>query len=263
MQHNNSRWVFCLTSVLTLILVANTATAASTPACSKSSPLHTVALLELYTSEGCDSCPPADKFVSNLYQSTGLTADQLLPLSLHVDYWDYIGWKDVFAKPAFTQRQRWLAELASSRSVYTPEMFVAGHELRNWRGDVKETVKRINQVPARADIRISLDALHGQQLSVRVDSKTEHPGKLYVALLENNLVSNVQAGENRGVSLQHDYVVREWGEPVRMMNNSANVTRQISIPVNAVRKNLAVAAFVQSDKGDVLQALSLPLCSNL
>ncbi|HTD03031.1 DUF1223 domain-containing protein, partial [Undibacterium sp.] len=79
-----------------------------TQSCSKASPAHTVALLELYTSEGCDSCPPADRFVSALYKTSGLTMDQVVPISLHVDYWDYIGWKDVFAKPLFTQRQRWL-----------------------------------------------------------------------------------------------------------------------------------------------------------
>ncbi|MCU6435607.1 DUF1223 domain-containing protein [Undibacterium sp. Jales W-56] len=256
-----------IVSALAVYLGASMAVGASLPAtaqtCSKSSPMHTVALLELYTSEGCDSCPAADKFVSNIYKSTGLSADQLLPLSLHVDYWDYIGWKDIFAKPLFTQRQRWLAELASSRSVYTPEMFVAGQELRNWRGGVTEAVKRINQVPARADIRLSLDGLNERQLTVHLDSKTAHAGKLYFALVENNLVSQVQAGENRGVTLQHDYVVREWGEPVRMSSGGISVTRQLNIPPHAVRKNLAVAAFVQSDKGEVLQALSLPFCASL
>ncbi len=229
--------------------------------CSKASPAHTVALLELYTSEGCDSCPPADKFVSALYKTSGLGADQVIPLSLHVDYWDYIGWKDMFAKPLFTERQRWLAEQVSSHTVYTPEVFVAGRELRDWRGGMAASVKRINSLPAQADIRITLDKAADNKLRVGLVGKSAQSGKLYFALVENSLVSNVQAGENRGVTLQHDYVAREWGEPVSLIRGTAeNVSRQISLPANAAAKNLAVTAFVQSDKGEILQALTLPLC---
>ena len=97
--------------------------------CSKTSPAHTIALFELYTSEGCDSCPAADKFVSSLYKTGKFSPEQVLALSLHVDYWDYIGWKDVYAKAQFSQRQRGLAELVGSRNVYTPEVFIGAKEL--------------------------------------------------------------------------------------------------------------------------------------
>lgn len=252
-----------LFSVWPLVLVAGIVQPALAQTCTKSSPAHTVALLELYTSEGCNSCPPADKFVSSVYKTTGLTSDQVLPLSLHVDYWDYIGWKDTFANPIFTQRQRWLAELASTRTVYTPEVFVAGKELRNWSNGVADAVKRINQKPAQADIRLTVDGVTDRQLNVSMTSNTAQTGKLYFALVESGLVSHVKAGENSGVTLQHDYVVRQWGDPVRLTGGSNTTMRQISFPANAVRKNLAVAAFVQSDKGEVLQALSLPICSGL
>ncbi|GGC70631.1 DUF1223 domain-containing protein [Undibacterium terreum] len=232
--------------------------------CSKTSPAHTVALLELYTSEGCDSCPPADKFVSSLYKTSGLNADQLIPISLHVDYWDYIGWKDSFAKPLFTERQRWLAEVADSRNVYTPEIFIGGHELRNWRGGIPAAVKRINETPAQADIRISLDKSTDNKLRLNLVSKSAQPGKLYFALTENSLVSNVKAGENRGVTLQHDYVAREWGAPINLMRGiSENFSREINLPANAANRNLAITAFVQSGKGAVLQALSLPVCKSM
>ncbi len=234
--------------------------------CSKASPAHTVALLELYTSEGCDSCPPADRFVSALYKTGGLDADRVVPISLHVDYWDYIGWKDMFAKPLFTQRQHWLAELAGSRSVYTPELFVAGRELRNWYGGtaVAAAVKRINDTPAQADIKITLDKTTDNKLRVNLASKSAQAGKLYFALVENALVSNVKAGENRGVTLQHDYVAREWGEPISLARGaSENFSRQISLPVDAATRSLALTAFVQTDKGEVLQALSLPVCKPL
>ena len=232
--------------------------------CSKASPAHTIALLELYTSEGCDSCPAADKFVSNLPKSTSLSSDQVIPLSLHVDYWDYIGWKDVFAKPIFTQRQRNLAQLAGTRSVYTPEIFVAGKELRDWRGGVVNAVARINSQPAQANIQISIDKLEANKLNFSVQGKSMQVGNLHFALVEQSLISKIMAGENRGATLQHDYVVREWGEAIALSAGASNTqNRQLNIPANAVRKNLSVVAFVQAEKGEVLQALSLPLCAAL
>ena len=232
--------------------------------CSKTSPAHTIALLELYTSEGCDSCPAADKFVSNLHKSTALNSDQLIPLSLHVDYWDYIGWKDIFAKPGFTQRQRSLAELAGSRSVYTPEVFIAGKELRDWRGGVVNAVKRINSQAAQANIQISIDKLTENKLYFSVQGKSAQAAKLHFALVEQSLISKIMAGENRGATLQHDYVAREWGDAIALSAATQNTqSRQFNLPANAVRKNLSVVAFIQSEKGDVLQALSLPLCGAL
>lgn len=246
---------------LTAGLAVSVNVAAMPNTCSKASPAHTVALLELYTSEGCDSCPAADKFVSNLRNSTALSTDQLIPLSLHVDYWDYIGWKDVFAKPVFTQRQHSLADLAGSRSVYTPEVFMAGKELRDWRGGIVNAVRRINSQPAQASIQISIDKLAGNQLYLTLQAKSASKAKLYFALVEQSLVSKIMAGENSGATLQHDYVAREWGDAISLSSESPNTQlRQLNLPLNAVHKNLSITAFVQSEKGDVLQALNLPLC---
>ncbi|RJG06850.1 DUF1223 domain-containing protein [Noviherbaspirillum cavernae] len=230
-------------------------------ACSKQSPAHTVALLELYTSEGCSSCPPADQFVSKL-RDAGLTAEQVVPLSLHVDYWDYIGWKDIYAKRTFTERQRWLSERASSRTIYTPEIFVAGKELRNWRSGVPAAVRRANERPAQADIRIALGALSDAGLPVDVNAQSAQGGQLFVALYENGLTSVIRAGENRGVTLQHDYVVRDWIGPIALNGapGKAQLQRALALPAGAA-KNLGVAAFVQSDTGEVLQALALPVCA--
>jgi hypothetical protein len=100
-------------------------------ACFKQSPAHTVALLELYTSEGCDSCPPANEWLGA--QSKQFSVDQLVPIALHVDYWDYIGWKDRFASPAFGQRHRATVNANGGRKVYTPQLFVGNQEARDWR----------------------------------------------------------------------------------------------------------------------------------
>lgn len=242
-----------------LCAIAQAANAAAV--CSKASPSHTVALLELYTSEGCSSCPPADRYVSGLYKNTGLTPEQVVPLALHVDYWDYIGWKDRFASPLFTQRQQWLSELAKSRTVYTPEVFVAGREVRNWYGGLEDAVKRTNRQPAQADITIALGQPAGGKLNVELTGSSKQSGQLYFALVENALVSDVKAGENQGVSLHHDYVVRVWGQPLALAGaGSVSAKRELSLPPDAVSRNLALTAFVQSSQGQILQALSLSLC---
>jgi hypothetical protein len=241
--------------------------AASAQTCSKQSPPHTLALVELYTSEGCDSCPPADKFVSGLKDT--LAADKFVPLSLHVDYWDYIGWKDRFASAAFTERQRWQADLAHTRVVYTPEMFVAGRELRSMDG-IKDRVAAINAKPAQAQIGITLGPVMNGKLPVDISAAAKTGGKLFVALYENSLVSEVKSGENHGKTLHHDYVVREWIGPLTLGTQMSTPTvaqvpalkfaRSVNLPVGALAQNLGVAAFVQTDKGEVLQALALPLC---
>ncbi len=235
--------------------------------CSKKSPAHTVALLELYTSEGCSSCPPADKFVSGLHRG-GLHPEQVVPLSLHVDYWDYIGWKDVFAKRLFTERQRWLSELANTRTIYTPEFFISGKELRNWappRDGMMEAVKRINAQPAQADIVITLGKVVNGGLPIEIGARAPRNSKLFIALYENGLANKVVMGENEGVTLKHDYVARDWIGPIELKNDKqlANITqpRALAIPSGAVANNLGVAAFVQTDTGEVLQAVSLPFCA--
>lgn len=234
---------------------------AAAQACSKQSPPHTIALLELYTSEGCSSCPPADRFVSGLHES-GLGGDKVVPLALHVDYWDHIGWKDPFANRLFTERQYWLSAQAKSRTVYTPEIFIAGREMRNWRAATASAVRRINERPAEADIAISAGLPSGGSLPVEVKAKASRDAALYVILYENGVSSDVKAGENRGVQLRHDYVVRDWIGPVALdgQGGKAKLPRPLAVPMGAMGRNLGVAAFVQTPRGDVLQALALPLC---
>jgi hypothetical protein len=232
--------------------------------CSKQSPTHTVALLELYTSEGCSSCPPADKAVSALRQ--GAKQDLVVPLSLHVDYWDYIGWTDRFAKPEFTSRQRLLAEAMNSRAVYTPEIFLGGAEFRNWSGNLDDRIGLVNRQPARADIGIELMQAAGGRLPVTVNTKSAQGGSLYIALYENGLSSNVKAGENSGVLLRHDFVVRDWIGPFAVPADAPGrkmaFRQSIPIPAASSPAELGVAAFIQDARGQVLQALALPLCGS-
>ncbi len=237
--------------------------------CSAHSPAHRVALIELFTSEGCDSCPPADQYLGGL-RAAGVTPDSAVLLALHVDYWDYIGWKDPFARAAFTERQRWLSGLANSRTIYTPEIFVAGQELRGgvagWGASLPAQLKRINARAAGAQIGIALGAIGASGVPIDVTASAPVGATLHVALVENGLVSMVTAGENRGHALRHDAVARGWLAPLPLVGagnsgtGAARLAQVLALPPGALAANLAVSAFVQSASGDVLQAFSLPLC---
>ena len=229
--------------------------------CSGRSPAHTVALLELYTSEGCSSCPPADRFVSAL-RASGISPSQAVPLSLHVDYWNDIGWKDPFSSSTFTERQRQLSALVNSRTIYTPEIFVGGRELRNWSAGVPDAVRRINATPARAAIEISLGQPTAAGLPVEVSTTGPNGALLQVALVHNKVTSKVTAGENSGRTLHHDFVVRHWLDPVPIgPKGSAGLARVVPLPAGAPASDLSVTAFVQSARGEVLQAFTLPACT--
>lgn len=230
--------------------------------CSAVSPAHTVALVELYTSEGCSSCPPADQFLS-ARRGAGLRPDQAVLLSLHVDYWNHIGWKDPYSRAAFTQRQRWLSDLARTRTIYTPEFFVGGKELRNWSGALDDTVRRINRKPAQAGISIALAAGAKAGLPVVVKANGMAGAKLFVTLVEHGLATKVAAGENSGRVLRHDYVAREWVSPVVLgKDGKAELSTVLAVPAGADRAKLGVSAFVQTQEGEVLQALALDACGS-
>ncbi|HET9386770.1 MAG TPA: DUF1223 domain-containing protein [Gemmatimonadales bacterium] len=230
--------------------------------CIKESPPHAVALLELYTSEGCNSCPPADRWLSRIARE-GPGPDAAVPLAFHVDYWDRLGWKDRFASARFSERQQALARQAGSRAVYTPGVFFNFQEFRGW-GSARfdDALRAVNGKPARADIRLELNTLSEAQLALKADFRMMAPNKghAFVALYENRLSTDVKGGENRGVTLQHDYVVREWIGPIEIAG-SVELRRTLALQGDWKTSDLGVAAFVQDAAGrEVLQATALAVC---
>jgi len=228
--------------------------------CTARSGASTAVLVELYTSEGCDSCPRADRWLSSV-PAAGFGTARVVPLALHVDYWDYIGWNDPFAQPLFSARQRELAAIARNRVVYTPQVVLGGKDFRGWpaRTQFAEAVAAINATPARAAIALAIaeGEIRAQASVPRREDREDTA--LFVAVYENGLSSRVTAGENRGATLNHDFVVREWWGPLALdAAGSASLARPVGAPPLA---NGGVAAFVQSRRtGEVLQALALPAC---
>ena len=250
-----------------LVAAALPAIEAGAAECKARSGTHTTALVELYTSEGCDSCPPADRWLSSLAQR-GHGSDRVVPIALHVDYWDYIGWKDPYAKAQFSSRQRRLAQVMKAKIVYTPQVLLQGEDFRRWHAPVfDEAVARINARPARARIEIDLGRPAAGQFPVQVRAEVHEPAQrpdagLYLATYENKLLSAVGAGENRGKTLAHDYVAFEWIGPLGFDSNGRlDLRRSLPLLPKGVAANSGVVAFVQNrSSAEVLQALMLAAC---
>jgi hypothetical protein len=243
--------------VLGLLLCIGNAGALAAECRAVSAP-HRVPVLELYTSEGCDSCPPADRWISGL-PLRGFGADRLVSLAFHVDYWDRLGWPDRFAQARFTERQRVVNERNRSRVIYTPQLVLNGRDYR--RGltdDLALRVAAISREPARASISLMLSALQAEWHVTGQSSLTElRDTQLFVALYENNLESEVKAGENRNKRLHHDFVVRHLAGPFAY----GAFSHAFSIDRGWKRADLSVAAFMQDARtGDVLQAVALSGC---
>ena len=250
-----------------LLVVLTLALPAQAAQCAARSGPHTTALVELYTSEGCDSCPPADRWLSSL-ASRGHAPERVVPIALHVDYWDYIGWKDPYAKALFSSRQRRLAQVMRAKIVYTPQVLLQGEDFRRWPTPAfDEAVARINARPARARIELALDRVFGDRFPVEARVEILEPSQradagLYLASYENKLVSAVGAGENRGKTLMHDYVAFEWVGPLALgPDGRLGVSKTLPLLPRAVAANSGVIAFVQNRAtAEVLQALMLPAC---
>ncbi|MGS2724227.1 DUF1223 domain-containing protein [Porticoccus sp. GXU_MW_L64] len=162
-----------------------------------------VQLLELYTSEGCSSCPPADHWLSRQQQHPGLW-QQFVPVAFHVAYWDWIGWQDPFASEQFDKRQRNYARSGAVGNVYTPGFLLNGHE---WRGffQHERTLPKALQKDV-GNLQLTVD---GKEFQARFDGKSGQ--RLNIAILGMELSSRVTKGENRNKTLEHDFVVVGFG----------------------------------------------------
>ncbi len=177
--------------------------AAAEQSCQARSGTTVPTVVELYTSEGCSSCPPADKWLSTLKGRP-----DVLALAFHVDYWDRLGWADRFATHSATERQYQLASLAGRSGVYTPQVIVGGQDWRSW----PQLPKPVVAAPA---VQVSLSR-EGDRVTAQVTPGdavgSALAGRLsgYWAVLEDSYQSNVRAGENSGETLRHDHVVRQY-----------------------------------------------------
>lgn len=245
--------------ILTLVALVLAANAAE-PACRAESGERTLPLVELYTSEGCDSCPHADRWISQHFPPGRAPAAAVL--AFHVDYWDRLGWKDRFASPAYTERQYQTMRANRATFVYTPQIVLQGRDFTGWRrGKPDHALVTASSRPSRA--RIELDVIRDASairvnVAVRVPDEPRRETKLAIAYADSRLVSAVKAGENRGATLTHDHVVRQF--ETRSLT-TAHETFSVTLkPPQEAGSQATVVAFVQEvATGEVLQSVALPL----
>ncbi len=215
------RW--CLTSWLLMLTL-------SASAQQFVSPVEQTELIELYTSEGCSSCPPADKWISNLSRHTGLFK-RFIPLSFHVDYWNDLGWQDRFSSQAYSKRQLMHQIAGNLSQVYTPAIVANNQEWRAWRFSRFLNLPDSHKPVGR--LKVNVNHASGE---LEISFKPQQPLAdkqviLNVAILGCGLSSNVQQGENQGRRLHHDFVVLKHIEAVAPINNVDVQQWQMPIPV--------------------------------
>jgi len=256
-------WLLALLSVLAM---SAPALAAPGLACSATTGASTIPLVELYTSEGCDSCPPADRWLRSTFAPQAGAARASV-LAFHVDYWDSLGWRDRFADPAYARRQQAMVRAAGGHTSYTPQLLVQGRDRGLWRsGAISEVLDDLARTKAKA--RITLSAQE-QADAIVVDMKAEAPGMrtsdlvAYVALTESGLASTVTGGENAGARLMHDHVVRAFAAaPDFDASGDSKGTVRVQVPRER-GTHPTVVAFVQHRRtGEIVQSLTLPLCGS-
>jgi len=235
--------------------IANTEVAADTSAQTVTSTNARATLVELFTSEGCSSCPPAEAWLSDLAKSERLWND-VVPVAFHVDYWDYLGWRDIFARPAFSERQRDYAEAWKSDRVYTPGFVVNGVEWSGWR-DQRPLPKSSGNAG-----KLTLNLTHGSAM-VFFEPAQKPRGELtaHVALLGMGLARKVLAGENKGKTLVHDFVVLDYQRvPLALIGEVFGGQGRWSYTKNPAPAADAVAVWVTDrEGGEPIQAAGAAL----
>ncbi len=192
-----------LSIVLAVRLLAGGLIAASLSATASTAQSTQGVLVELFTSQGCSSCPPADAFLADLSQDPAV-----IPLALHVDYWDYIGWNDTFAQDKFTKRQRKYAKMNADRMVYTPQMIVAG-QLRVKGHDSAAVMSGIASI--KSPITLTLTR-QGDDVVISAASDQPLPGDILVDIVRYypKMTVQIERGENRGQAISYHNIVTSW-----------------------------------------------------
>jgi hypothetical protein len=200
------------------------------------------AVVELFTSEGCSSCPPADEAMARLAKEF---PDNVYFLGYHVDYWNYIGWKDEFSKPGFTERQRKYSDVFGLNSIYTPQAVVNGK--KEFVGSKENLLRSViqNELKDSAGSAIVIETKKTGEKNISVSCRINTDGKslLNIALVQLQAVTHVKRGENSGRKLGHINIVRELKTVA--VNNGTTITLDLPVPPGLTTKDVKLVAFMQ------------------
>ena len=249
--------------VLGAFLFLRSATANSAARLSAGPAARRVVVAELFTSEGCSSCPPADALLGDLRQDLAQQGIEVIPLGFHVDYWNSLGWKDRFSSAEFSRRQEQYAQSLRVDGPYTPEMVVDGavEFVGNDAGHAQQTIREAASQPEVATVKVSTAV--ADQLTVQAKAPVSaKDAQVVMAITEDNLTTQVGSGENGGRTLHHAAVVRELRNLGRLHEGSFAANVPLKLDKDWKRADLRAVVFVQEGPtGKILGAATLALGS--
>jgi hypothetical protein len=216
-------------------------------------PARPAVLVELFTSEGCSSCPPADALLAHLYEAQPVAGVEVVPLELHVDYWDRLGWKDPFSSAVYSRRQEGYSKIFGPDRVYTPQMVVDGAE-ELVGSDAAGAAAALTKAAALPHMSVGLSAeRRGATVRIAVDAPAAPAAAaesiaVMIAVVEDGLTSAVTRGENSGRTLAHVAVVRRLESIGALDRDTFSGEGQWTLAAAWQPSNLRVVAFLQGQK---------------
>ena len=189
-------------------------------------PTSSFAVVELFTSQGCSSCPPADQVLSSISEEAQKKGQAIYTLSFHVDYWNYLGWKDPYSDSRFSQRQRAYAQSLST-GVYTPQMVVNGEIafVGSRKAEAQKNIQKALSQSPRVDVQVTSVSKNGEYVELTYELGSQKLSwELQVALVEAQVSDAVKRGENRGRTLSHSHVVQEFiSQPIESLQGQVRI----------------------------------------
>ncbi|HYX54431.1 MAG TPA: DUF1223 domain-containing protein [Candidatus Limnocylindrales bacterium] len=240
-----------LSGLIVISLLLTSPSAAAPPA-------RKAVVVELFTSEGCSSCPPADELLRKLAENSPSDGVEVIPLGFHVDYWNHLGWRDRFSDAAYSKRQEEYARRFRLDGPYTPQTVIDGSSelVGNDKSGLAKAIASAAAQPQPADVQLNLSV--AGKLAVKVLAPQSASGDVWLAITENNLSSQVSAGENIGHTLRHAAVVHEFRRIGALQNGGFNTDIPIALQKDWKRNDLVISVFVQSAaQGPVLGAAAV------
>ena len=221
----------------------------------------TPVLVELFTSEGCSSCPPADRVLARLEKEQSNRDAEIITLEMHVDYWNYLGWKDEFSIPHFSDRQGGYASFFGLDSNYTPQMVVDGQREfvgSNFKNATNAIAAAVDNPKAAVEISPEISAKKINFKIKSADISKHDESYIWLAVTEDNLTNSVSRGENSGKTMSHTSVVREMKLIGNLMpaDKNFNIETAVNLQSNWNKKNLKFVVFVQGKRSKKVFALN-------
>jgi hypothetical protein len=218
-------------------------------------PAQTPVLVELFTAEGCSSCPPAERYLNEVAARPDRDRVKLIPIAFHVDYWDKLGWKDRFSQAAFTARQQEYRKSLGEESVYTPQMVVGGKE--GFTGSDRKTAEKVfrsTAIEAALPLSFALAGRSSQAsltLTLPEELQIEEEDRLYLVWTQSGLKTHVGDGENRGKTLTHEAVA------LSLMEMPVKEQAVLEVPAHEAGSPLQLVVFIQNKDDKRVKAVGV------